>query len=467
MNLNNQVFKAASLFGIAMSVWLFSLAAHASYTICAVGSIRTTDSGNQIPSGPNAGDTEDYWQNGDSTLSKAIHGLSIGVYRPGAGNEYRNTGSDGCADFTGTAGSGSTVTFYSHTLAQSTGLVLNNSPYSYALNGATWTYRYTNQNLRNNRTYTYSNLGSGLAKWTTLFTANFGLRRFDDALNVVSNWTTIYLGLDESCTTGTNGTDTVASAHYGGSGSNRSNGQITSGRHYLALANCTTGGQRSRQKFIVSHEMGHAITALYYGASSGATNGDEPNSTDYSKDRVDGETGTCRDGGTSGSDSYTIDSKEWNSVGFREGFAHWVAASSWSLKNDSGAAGGSGTGQEGSFSWFGGSQTDAHDLERYNLGAGSGSGGHLENICTTGWDSSSTNGDWLRFLWDMFTDTTCGSSPSKNNMLDVYSRTRQNGGLTKGNYFTRAEQAANNLWGSCWEGRFATWSSWNGVDNDT
>lgn len=469
MYLNSQAFKSASFFGVALSVWLFSLAAHASYTVCAVGSIRTTDSGNPIPSGPNAGDTEDYWQNGDTTLSKAIHGLRIGVYRPGSGNEYRSTGSDGCADFAGSASSGSTVTFYSNTLAQSTGLVVHDGPYDYSFGGSTWSYRYTNQNLQNNSTYTYTNIGSGLAKWTALFTANFGLRRFDNALNVVSNWTYIYLGMDESCTTGPTGSDKQASAHYGGSVPDRSNGQITSGRHYLSLANCTTGGQYSRQKFIVSHEVGHAVAALYYGALSGATNGDEPNSADYSKDRVDGESGSCRDGITP--DSYTINSKEWNSVGFREGFAHWIAASSWSSKNDSGAAGGSGTGQEGSFSWFGGSGASTDDLERYNLGNGTGSGGHLENICTSGWaagwDSASTNGDWLRFLWDVFTDDTCGSSPTKNNLLDVYAVTRLNGNLTKGNYYTRAEQAANGLWNNCAEGRFAHWSAWNGVDNDT
>lgn len=430
--------------------------ARAAFTICAVGSIRTIDSGETIPNGPNAGDTEDYWPNGDSTLSKAIPGIQVGLYRPGQGNTYEFTGSDGCADFSVSAAQNSVVTFYtnSYSLAGQI-LVVHDDPYDFTLPvGSTWTWQWTNQDMQNGNTYTYTNIGSGLAKWTAFFSANFAFRKWDQALDKASSYTATYLGLDESCTSTTNDD---ASAHYGGSGSSRSNGQITSHRHYLLLANCTGGGQLSRQKSIISHELGHAIVALYYGAHTGALNGDEPSSTDYNKDQQDGETGSC----VSVADGYTITSKEWNSVAFREGFAHFVAAAAWNDKNDPGVAGGSGTGEEGEYTWFG----SPRDLERFNQGSGSGSGGHLENFCGA-WDSSGTSGDWLRFLWDFWSNAGC-SSTSKADILKLYSTIRLGGGFTKGNYYTRSEQRMTSVFSGCKQSSFIDWAGWNGIDNDT
>ncbi len=53
-------------------------------------------------------------------------------------------------------------------------------------------------------------------------------------------------------------------------------------------------------------------------------------------------------------------------------------------------------------------------------------------------------------------------------MLALYSETRLNGGLTKDNYFTKMKAAAkeNASLPTCLkEGRFASYASWNGIDN--
>ena len=143
--------------------------------------------------------------------------------------------------------------------------------------------------------------------------------------------------------------------------------------------------------------------------------------------------GTLND--TEDGPSYAISTKEWNSLGFREGFAHFIAAKIFNTKDS-----------EGTFIWFAG----AHDLERYNSGASNNAGGRLENQCCVGagcaasWDSAGTNEDWMRFFWDFYTNTSdsCSAQPSKTDMLRLYRQTRLNGGLTSTNYFDKMRAAA-------------------------
>src|SRR5262249_48501121 len=151
-----------------------------------------------------------------------------------------------------------------------------------------------------------------------------------------------HVGIDNTQSTGN-------SAHFGSS-----NSYITEGRHYLRLGNGNVDSKgnpdtpRTRYKFHVAHELGHAIAALYYGDHENAVNGDEPNTGDYSHNVLPNACGT-------GDTTYSISSKEWNSVGFREGFAHFISARIWNNKET-----------EGAFTWF----AAPHDLERYNQGLG-------------------------------------------------------------------------------------------------
>lgn len=93
-----------------------------------------------------------------------------------------------------------------------------------------------------------------------------------------------------------------------------------------------------------------------------------------------------------------------------------------------------------------------HDLESYNFGAGSASGGRLKNqCCTTGctftWNDAGTNEDWMRFFWDWYTNSnsSCSSQPSGRDMLNLYSQTRLSSGLTARNYQTKMRTAATQI----------------------
>ncbi len=270
---------ALSVFTLGM---LLSGVAQAGFTVCATGKVTTIDSGSTIPSGPNAGDTEDYWNTADSGLAIPAAGIGITVQHPTLGTDFEWADSSGCAFFSSPgATTGFTVTMESVTSDVGNGnyVRLHNDPYSFTSTpGAVWAYVFTNQTLTQNTTATYTQIGSGIAKWTAFFTANFALRKNDDLLSGVA----LYVGIDESCTTDT---EDLASAHYGGAVPNRSNGKISTGTHFLGLANCASTNL-TRQKFIVTHEVGHAIAALYYGKTTSAVvvNGDEPNSNDYTND---------------------------------------------------------------------------------------------------------------------------------------------------------------------------------------
>ena len=448
-----------SVLGLAalLVVLLTPAVARADYTICAVGSIQTNDSGFTIPSGPNAGDTEDYWSNGNSGLSKAIKGIKIEVTYSGGGEGTWADG-NGCADFSGSR-TNATVKISSETKRGGNRLVLHDDPFDFTPQSPSWAYIYTGQTLSSNQTYTYTGIGAGIAKWTALFTANFTLDYWRTPLSGAD----IYLGVEESCPSD------LASAHYGSPGASESNSEITQGRHWLGITSCSPW-TFTRDKFLVAHEMGHAIAALFYGQVSGSVDGDEPNTDDYTNDNDPAR--APNSSACTNNAFYSELTKEWNSVTFREGYAHFVAAAAWNDRNDSGAAGGSGTGQEGAFTWFG----RTHDLERFNLGAGSGSGGRMENICcqdppddcSTSWDSAGTNADWLRFLWDYFTVTSCTNNPTRKDMLKIYRKTRLNGGLTKGNYYTKTRNAMRNIYGAtCLRNEFDTWANWNGINHDT
>jgi hypothetical protein len=209
------------------------------------------------------------------------------------------------------------------------------------------------------------------------------------------------------------------------------------------LSDCTSPeAPWSRRKFVVAHELGHAILALWYGGKAGAVDGSEPN--------VDaGNSTTPNHCGTSGS-HYGIGTKEFNSLTFREAWGHFVSARIW---NDKAA--------EGAFRWPN-SDSLVTDLERYgpstNQSGDNLAGGRLENFCcdpavdgscTSSWANASTNEDWLRFFWDFYTTPSnyCagGLQPTLAEMFDLYAETRLNGGLTSTNYDVKMEDASDEI----------------------
>ena len=382
------------------------------YKTCLKIQIKTVDSGKGIKNGPNAGGTEDYYVNANAGEEVIARGIRVLMSRGTWSKFYDTVPSTGCFNWSHSATSGFTLRAYMY--AKDTAgnyLRLHDSPYSFtSYPGKTLYTNYTNITPTNGGTNTYI-IGVNDQRWTAMATLAFGLYRFHPGLSNKA----IHVGLDpDSCD--------AASAHYG---NGESNGYITKGRHYLVLGNCALGGTaQTKRKFVVTHELGHALAALYYGSQAGAVDGPEPNVDDFSHPAQ----GKCDQGG----DFYSIRSIEWNSVGFREGFAHFIAAAIWNNPST-----------EGAFSLF----EVAQDLERYNYGLGTNSGGRLVNECGRPLTDAGTNEDWLRFFWDWYTNVsaTCPQRPTPLDMMRLYARVRLNGGLTSTNYFDKMRAAAADL----------------------
>ncbi len=81
-----------------------------------------------------------------------------------------------------------------------------------------------------------------------------------------------------------------------------------------------------------------------------------------------------------------------------------------------------------------------------------------------------TNGDWLRFLWDWYTNVsdTCADWPMKLDMLKLNQQTRLNGGRTNNNYFSKMQAAGGvlNLPDCLKTSRINSYAAYNGGDNE-
>ncbi len=409
--------------------------------------IRTVDSGIEIPDGANAGGTEDHYLGANDDISVIARGVRVKVSRGAWEQTFNADPTDGSFNWSHTETSGFNMRIYGYATDSADNYIrIHNSPNDFSsYPGQTYSILCTNLSPTSGGSNTY-HVGSYDSKWTAMATLAFGLYRYHDGLSDKA----FHVGIDNTQAAG-------ASAHYG-----QSNSNITDGRHYIKLGNGNVDSDgdpstpSTKFKFIVTHELGHAIAAIYYGDHDDADDGSEPNVNLNNFILPD----ACFDlnvpvGG------YSIATKEWNSVGFREGFAHFISAKIWNNKET-----------EGTFTWF----AQAHDLERYNFGASNNSGGRLENQCCVGggcaevWAGAGTNEDWVRFLWDWYTNTSnsCPDRPTKLDMLKLYRQTRLNGGLTFDNYFEKMQAAADDLThlDDCLRtDRFNFYADHNGINN--
>jgi hypothetical protein len=210
------------------------------------------------------------------------------------------------------------------------------------------------------------------------------------------------------------------SAHFKGkNGGPWSNAAITSGLHHVALGKCPTQA-RTRMKFVIGHELGHALLALYYGKLSTAVNGHEPGSWGSTFKNY---AGAAEAGCADEEDSYWIDSAEYSGLAFREGFAHYVSARTFNDKWNNAS---------GVLNWW--NDGAVYDLETHQWANPSNEwGGLMRNQCCIGaycgngaLNSVSTIGDWMRALWDMYTNTytCCGDTMGNLEMFKLYRLTR-------------------------------------------
>lgn len=416
-----------------------------SYSTCVKFLIETVDSSIGIPNGPNAGGTEDYYQNANDGRDVIARGVAVRIWHADSWQTYNADPTSGCFDWSHDETSDFFMRVYGKSTDEAGNYVrIHDDPTDFSdYPGDTYAWDFADVTPTNGAVNTFY-VGGYDSEWTAMAVLAFGLYRYHSGLSGKA----FHAGID-------NANSGKSSAHF-----DSSNSFITSGRHYLNFGN-NGGTPQTRAKFIVAHELGHAVAALYYGGHDDAINGGEP-SPNYDHDDGDDPQSNCGQGGT----SYSISSKEWNNVGFREGFAHFIAAKIFNTKDT-----------EGTFTWG-----SAHDLERYNSGGSNNSGGRLENQCcpaavagcAASWDSAGTNEDWLRFFWDFYTNTSdsCSAQPSKTDMLRLYRQTRLNGGLTSTNYFDKMRAAAededleDDMTECLRTTRFDFYAAHNGIDNE-
>lgn len=194
---------------------------------------------------------------------------------------------------------------------------------------------------------------------------------------------------------------------------------------------CTKSDLR-RAKFVVMHEMGHAMMLL-------RTKTDEPN---VPLGLVRDDEVICSQGS-----AYTPTSLEHSSVGAREGMAHFYAAIVWNRTSSS----------TGVFSFFG----TGRNLETYTAEKG----GRLWNKCNTvNKCGTSVIMDWARFWWDIHTPYKPGK-PTIETIARIYGRNIANGGLTKSNYYEKTREAMEQEIADVQvQENFHAYAEWNGID---
>ncbi len=352
-------------------------ATRATYTLCALYQIETTDSGYKNSKNIR----EDHWWFVNSPISVRAHGGVVKV-----GNSTFTTGtSTGCVTFSKLTATHS-VRIYAkaydandnyvriHNASPTTTSSYPGSTHSILIEDVTFSPGVTK--------YVYA--GSFTPRWTAMATLAFSLYRYHDGVydsefHIAESPDSFPPDQDAECNNRNYAKD------------------VANNEMYIRIADdsCQTIGLD--RKFLVSHEFGHALGYLHA----------ERNST-ANGNRNHAETpNAC---GTGGTDSYTMTSKEWSVIGAREGWAHFVAARVWNNASS-----------DGTFRWSGAT----YDLERWN--ANNDARGRLRNVCCTGsgcansLDGAATNQDWMNAYWDLDTNSSCSPNPSRRDMLRFWS----------------------------------------------
>lgn len=410
--------------------------------ICILFRIQTIDSAIPIKSGPNKGGIEDHWTTANEGVDVPAYGVHVRIKHNGVEKTYPTDPATGCFFFSNPSDGPFLLKAYGYASdADNNFIRIHNAPddTTDSYPGKTYVYAGYITPLKNSTSY-YA-MGGYDTEWTAMAAFAFSLYRYHDGLSNKA----FHVGMD-------NEPEGWSSAHFG-----KSHADLTQGRHYLKIDNVEPdgGAPHTTRKSVSTHEYGHAAAALFYGSHPDAGNGGEPD-VSLTHDVNPNACGTGDDDGP----SYSIGTKEWSAVGFREGFATFVAAKIWNDKHF-----------EGSIHWLG----SHHDLERFSDGAGTASGGRLENVCCVGggcadsWKSAGTNEDWLLFFWDFYTnkDDACSQQPTKRDMFRLYRNTRLQSGLKKDNYFSRMRAGAQALsLPTCLKTtRFDSYATHNGINN--
>lgn len=390
---------------LAMAAFLFPASADAAtFEICVRVNIQTTDSDLQAN-----GVREDYYRGMNTRGTVIGRGFRVRVSQGSWSRTFDASPNTGCFSFTRNSSRGFGVRVYgfatdargNHVRIRTGSDTTNWYP------GSTYSRYYSNQTLSSSRTNVFTP-GSGDDRWTTMAAAAFGLWR--------NPWgprdSTISIRFDDG--------------DCNDSGSTRGSSEMhieSRNAHLFQIGRCTGTASDAREKMMVTHELGHAFLRLYYGFDGD----DRPRSQTYQP-----PSRTPR--ACVNVDSYGMDSLEWNSQTFKEAYADFFSARVWNRRES-----------QATYVYRG----VAYDLERWDrTGGRNNAGGVTTNVCSSTASNVSTKGDWLRYLWDVYT-AACSTQPSSYHMYDLYRAVRENHRtgtyrLSNTNYDDAVENALDN-----------------------
>jgi hypothetical protein len=400
--------------------------------LCVKINVQTTDSGRTAN-----GISEDYWRGADGGTAYLVpaYGVRVRLSSPGWSVDLDADPRDGCVTADVPSANGLTVRIYAystddhgnvirvHDAGTDTSAWYPGSSISVAWSGQTLSTINMNEYVVNGRTDD---------RWTTMAVAAFSLYRVNDELYDK----TISIGFSE------NNCNDSGSIHGSAEQYVESDGA-----HLFRIGRCASTSSDTREKMIISHELGHAVMRLSYGRD-----GDEsPRSQTFSLPPPLPADPTCTNVA-----SYGMNSLEFDSQVFKESFADFYSARVWNIKE-----------ARANYTY----RSTPYDIETWDALNGTfDEGGYITNACNVAVSGVSTKGDWLRFLWDIYT-TTCAAQPTFHDMVETYSAVRGNNDsgefvLTNTNYEAAILYAIDNTvpgLSACERTRSHDYADWNAL----
>jgi hypothetical protein len=384
------------------------------HILCVRFQVDTFDSGFEN----SAGQTEDVWPNANSGTTETAHGVRVRV-----GSTTWDTGVNGCRVWTSSVFSTShNVRVYAYAsdansnfVRVHTGPAYNPPQEDYP--GSTYSLLTTNVLFVHN-VPTVLNVGSYSPRWTLMGALATSLNRYGDGISD----TEFHVADSGDCGWNEN--------YHNDPSENLS---------YIVMEANSCHGTSQRNKFVVAHEYGHAylyqVSNMSTQSPASASHNVTPSNCPFSENGL----------------AYTNRTKEWSSLAFREGFAHFISARVW---NDSAA--------DGHFRWG-----QSYDLDRWD--SSDAPGGYLVNECCSGTGGSCANSlngtgvipDWMRGLWDFHTDSVCPRS--KSQMALFHWLVAGQSGLDNDEFFA-ASQTAASIFGTTCAQRWDLHACHNGLD---
>jgi hypothetical protein len=393
-------------------------------TLCVNWKVQTVDSG----STNSVGITEDYWSTANAGVTTFGYGVRVKI-----GASQYDTDFAGCVTFTTSNSSYvGNVQVYAYVTDVNGNFLRMHSGDSSSQDsypGTTYSLLFLNTPFTSGTTTTLEP-GSYSARWTALVALAHSLWWYNDNVSNTEFHVSDLAGqnpdVDDDCGANVN--------YYNDVANNES---------YIRLVSANTTYcpfHNQQNKFVLAHEYGHA-----YGFQLAGIGSQSPAATNHAVTPA----GSCS---FTGGYVYDNNTKEWSSIGIREGFAHFISAAIWNAP----AA-------DGQFKWGAN-----FDLERWD--AGNTEGGYLVNnccpgtsmSCATSLDGAGVITDWMRAFWDMYTDSTC-TSLDKENLPYLYALTILLSGLANDNFFPKTQDTMT-WWSSTCQDRWDFIGCHNGID---